>query len=146
MQSIASLCPLEDGPAVIMARNMLSIYNYDSLYSNECERNGEQQQRTAGSKKSGRILSNLVNSNVSFLVYPNPTSGNFFIERKGEKTDSYSVSLYDNLGRMRATEILNAGKTEIKTVGLSPGIYFFEVFDSKRIVKDRGKLIFLNLQ
>ena len=133
---------MEDGPAVNMARTMLLIYNHDSLYLNECERNGSGlQQRIAGNKKGRRRLLNTSVHDLSFTLYPNPTSGNFFIEKTGNGKDEYSVSLFDYLGRKQIKAVLTKDITEIKTSAFGSGIYFYEIKNSIGTTEERGKVI-----
>jgi hypothetical protein len=80
---------------------------------------------------------------ATFLVYPNPTSGNFTILRKGESSVSdILIEVYSMNGRRVMTENLVGEKLEMLFTDMAPGLYFVKVITSEasetiKLVKTR---------
>ncbi|MFI5172437.1 MAG: T9SS type A sorting domain-containing protein, partial [Chitinophagales bacterium] len=79
-----------------------------------------------------------INSNNGALIkaYPNPADNLFVIEGNG----IFSVSIFDEAGKLVLTKSNNNSKAIIDTSKLSTGIYFYEISDHRK-VKENGKFI-----
>jgi hypothetical protein len=61
--------------------------------------------------------------NSSFSFYPNPTTGNLFIETEQEA----GISIFNNLGRILVCKKILKPKDEVDLSQFSPGLYFMKV-------------------
>jgi hypothetical protein len=68
-------------------------------------------------------------SHTYFTLYPNPTSGNFTLEQKGEKTyGTVKVEIYSMNGKKVMTEnIVGEKKHEFNFSDLPVGLYFVKI-------------------
>jgi hypothetical protein len=64
-------------------------------------------------------------STSNFVIYPNPTSGQFTIDTK----EAFKVEIFNALGKMVQTQNIS-GKTNIQT-SLSTGVYFLKLSNEK---------------
>ena len=76
-----------------------------------------------------------------FSIYPNPTTGGFFLELKGiEETAELKVEMYDMLGeRVLTTELQGQMKYNLSLTGKPVGVYFIRVVSGK--LAGTGKII-----
>ena len=80
---------------------------------------------------------------ATFVVYPNPTSGNFTILRKGEFTgNAIRIEVYTMNGRSVLTETMAGEKLEMRFTDMAPGLYFVKVItpettETIKLVKTR---------
>lgn len=90
------------GIASTLARNLLILYgiHYPPVYN-----------LPDTSQSQPRIklpfTGNPAVSNEQFTLYPNPNSGDFYIQCLSEDCDEYDFSIYDLLGRMQMNSTLN---------------------------------------
>lgn len=83
------------------------------------------------------VRENFILSNVK--IYPNPASNSFTIET-GEKLFS-NFELVDISGqKVLSMPIQNQSRISVNTQNLSPGIYFYSIFDSSNI-PTQGKIV-----
>jgi len=74
----------------------------------------------------------------SFLVYPNPNQGEFFILIEKEIEDG-KVLIENIQGQLVYKQKVNMGKNSIQTKDLSPGIYYYSLTENKKVVA-KGKV------
>ncbi len=92
---------------------------------------------------TGNITPEPVIEKATFVVYPNPTSGNFTILRKGESSVSdIRIEVYSMNGRNVMTESLVGEKFEMHFSDMAPGLYFVKVItpetsETIKLVKTR---------
>jgi len=75
-------------------------------------------------------------------IYPNPSTGKFFVDKSELTEDIKSLSLYNSQGGLiwkDASRIINSEEIEVSLSGLSAGIFLFQIHTnsgtiSKRIV------------
>ena len=67
--------------------------------------------------------------NATFSIYPNPTSGNFTLEQKGEKLyATVRVEVYGMRGeKVLSGDLTNVKKSEFSITGFPSGLYFVKV-------------------
>jgi hypothetical protein len=79
---------------------------------------------------------------VSFVLYPNPNSGHFYLESSGI-TASFSLHIYDLSGRCVARrDHISGPSNEINIDDLDEGIYHFQILSNTLVVKT-GKIVLL---
>lgn len=92
---------------------------------------------------TGNVTPEAVIEKATFVVYPNPTSGNFTILRKGESSVSdIRIEVYAMNGRNVMTESLVGEKLEMRFTDMAPGLYFVKVItpetsETIKLVKTR---------
>ena len=98
------------------------------VYDKELYDQSEKERITKKDKKS------------NFIIYPNPTSGNFTVEtNKPNSTESIDISVYDQLGR-KVHQKPNAGSIEqLDLTEQGKGVYFIKIqvgneFFNKKLV------------
>jgi hypothetical protein len=79
-------------------------------------------------------------SNNTFLsslsIYPNPSSGSFFLEV--ETTDTYEVSIYNSTGKLIQNRTLrNTPRAEFVTDGFAKGVYMIRISLGSDVVNHR---------
>ena len=77
-----------------------------------------------------------VNTDLTyFTLYPNPTSGNFTVEEKGEaEYDNVKIEVFSMTGdRLMSTELHGQRKHEFMTNGLPGGLYFIKVIANEHV-------------
>ncbi len=65
---------------------------------------------------------NEINDN-SFIVFPNPTTGNFSIDFKSNSIQNASIEIFDAIGKLVLTETISNKNTSISFEHFSKGIY-----------------------
>jgi hypothetical protein len=76
--------------------------------------------------------------NTGIVVYPNPSSGKFYISTDNiqlEKTAN--VLVYNSLGDVVFQSVLNQSVTEIDLSSKAGGIYFVKVVDDKVLLSEK---------
>ena len=68
-------------------------------------------------------------SDISLLVYPNPTTNHLTLQLGSEITEDLSYQLFDLQGRLLQKGEVNTRKTQIYTSGLSSGVYLINVIN-----------------
>lgn len=68
-------------------------------------------------------------------VYPNPTTGQLFIEKEGD--NALNVVVVDQLGRILQEQKLNAALSTIDIGQLPTGVYFISISDGKKRVTEK---------
>jgi hypothetical protein len=133
LQNIATECPYAFGPAVFMARVMLSQNDsIPNLYYNDCEAVAD----TGSGKWDGNNYNepaveqqqNLTDNIAEFVLYPNPNDGNMYLEYRN-LYETARFELYDITGRKVSSYNLGgkAGKLNISESKLSNGIYVYRI-------------------
>lgn len=80
-----------------------------------------------------------------FIIYPNPARDKLIIYFSKGMTGQFNINLVDIQSKLLISEIMNtreAGKIELSTAGLQPGIYFIRIYNehiykTKKIVITR---------
>jgi photosystem II stability/assembly factor-like uncharacterized protein len=86
-------------------------------------------------------INELTSGKLENKVYPNPTSGNVTIEVSDLTfEDNCIVKLYDAMGRVVLTSVMNSGKAQLDLENYSAGLYSFTVLNNNTIAS-RGKLV-----
>lgn len=80
---------------------------------------------------------------VGIDVFPNPTSGNFTIQ-VNHSSSNLNGHIRDMTGKMVKSFTINSNKTDINMVDYSPGLYLLEIWDGKKIMVFKKKLILNN--
>ena len=75
-------------------------------------------------------------------VNPNPFSSTTTFNFHDQSLKILEV--YDNAGKQVRIEKINSNRAEFNRKELKAGVYFFRVFDSKRELIDRGKLVIID--
>ncbi len=78
-------------------------------------------------------------TNLKITYYPNPTEGLLTIE-SDELSNPWSLKVFDSMGKLVQTQILESQSETIDLRGLHPGVYVIMIetekgMDSKRIIK-----------
>jgi hypothetical protein len=70
-------------------------------------------------------------SNVTFQVYPNPTSGSFFLSGQGGvDLNRIQVEVYDFTGKLLGTEVEgHSNHLEFSTSDWGPGVFYLRILD-----------------
>lgn len=74
------------------------------------------------------------NTNNNCLIYPNPNTGNFFIET--DFTSTQTMQLYDINGKLVLSKAIN-GKTNIDARNLSEGVYNLSIISNMGLINKR---------
>ena len=88
-------------------------------------------------------ITNTVNDNLDFLIYPNPTKNEIIIQNNNSEI-SYSISIFDVFGNKVFTEWnVTSASHKISATDFISGIYFISIepfdgiyFNSKIIVQN----------
>lgn len=83
---------------------------------------------------------NEMNNQLSFKLYPNPSSGNMFIEIDKDLSDKYEIQFFNSIGETVKNIKIQSQKEEIE-LGLSSGIYFYKVNSETDNLITTGKII-----
>jgi hypothetical protein len=65
--------------------------------------------------------------NISFSIYPNPTSDYFFLQLPFEKTTSVFMKIHDLNGKIILAKPISNLNSEIEVSGLPNGLYFLQI-------------------
>lgn len=137
LESIAAECPFEYGPAVFMARAMLSLGDTIPYpYHNECELYG-----SGSSKWDNEITGETQESyDRTIRIYPNPANNNLTVELNFEEGHAY-IEFWSITGSKAQTFSLKSGKTELDINKLNEGIYFYNIFINDFKLKNGKQII-----
>jgi hypothetical protein len=80
------------------------------------------------------VGSNLVKDKDMFNVYPNPSSGIFFIELKGVDTKGSRITIIDMLGKEVQSFEPDKDLIEMNVVDFAPGTYFVKMENGNRFM------------
>ncbi len=128
LEEMAEECPYEFGPAVYMARAMLSHHDMmPYMVEHECEtpmpppseKRGEEDEETMA--EGGRIS-----------LYPNPAHSSLFVELSLEDNVSAHLELYGITGNLLGRAALGSGKNTVDISAYASGLYFFKVMVNGR--------------
>lgn len=76
---------------------------------------------------TGLLINTEETSMVQAEVYPNPSSGQFFVDIDSKTVGTSRLILKDALGKTVYSTPLIHGKQEIRAQNLSPGVYFYSI-------------------
>ncbi len=79
------------------------------------------------------IENNLIN--LSFIVYPNPTTNVLTLKIGNFNQNNMKYALFDIQGRLLNQQKIQQENTNISTENLAPAIYFLKIFDQNNIIK-----------
>lgn len=116
LRTIANLCPLSDGEAVLRARALLTLVNENPVtYDDE----------TICSTERGRP--GLTTKSDHIRIYPNPATNQVTIEYNITNSSDNLFLLFNTLGQIVKTIVLpdNEGNIQLSLVGLSEGTYWY---------------------
>lgn len=85
------------------------------------------------------IKENAQDANKSFLIYPNPSSGQFTIY--SERFENASYQLMNSLGQKIQEEKISQQEQQVNTSSLSDGIYFLIITNNNRLVQQQKIII-----
>jgi hypothetical protein len=72
--------------------------------------------------------------------YPNPTTGIIHFEKGYDSSTTSELILHDGSGRIVEMKVLPPGKVSFECELKEPGVYFFKLSNSKRLVQ-YGKIV-----
>jgi hypothetical protein len=130
LQDIAAECPYEYGPAVYMARVMLSQNDsIPNLYYNDCEAVAD----TGSGKWDGNDYNepDVVNNTddaIQILVYPNPTQNELYVQLSGIENAVSRIEMWTALGQKVKQTAINTGMNKIDVSSMSVGIYHYIIY------------------
>jgi hypothetical protein len=70
--------------------------------------------------------------NLTYSVYPNPTSDFLILKIEGEVKMQYTVSLYSMTGNLLRTQKVEASETQIDMGKLAVATYFLKIVQAKK--------------
>lgn len=79
------------------------------------------------------IEQNLIN--LSFVVFPNPTTDLLTIQNKSDYKNNISYQIYDINGRLLLSKKLSGENTTISTSNLAVSSYFIKIIQSNKVIK-----------
>ena len=133
LQFIASQCPYEYGPAVYLARALLSPVD-TTIYQNTCEILNEISDKNA-------IQSSPDEENPVLLIniFPNPTANEFSIFVEAETDGSYQFQIIDLNGRkLSSVKVGTFNSPENVDISyLNEGIYIVSIMENNGIIHYR---------
>ncbi|HRY34194.1 MAG TPA: T9SS type A sorting domain-containing protein [Bacteroidales bacterium] len=134
---IAAQCPVSGGPAVYLARSLLSAY-YDTLF------NDMESCLTEGIIKNKLQPAPVSNSEISFSYYPNPATGHLSLTWDLPSASNVEFLLINTTGQTCRQYTLNleGGSTSLDISNISAGLYTVRI-KSPTFEKQIGKLVFL---
>lgn len=123
LEPIAAQCPLTGGDAVLRARNLLQLASAKPLVYND---DAACRISTATDREDAQTVQTLAGE---ITVTPNPNDGRFNIAfRLPEGRQQAVFSLFDGLGRIVKTIILEAGENNVRVDAQLPaGAYWYTV-------------------
>ena len=128
LEAIGALCPQQHGPAVYIARALLTgIDNRPRLFINECE---DIYLPPAPSERRGDE-SLVLEQSVNFTLFPNPNTGLFTVTTDSDSL-TYNLVLRDLAGRTIRTFSLTSRTTTIDISELSQGTYIGLIQDHRK--------------
>ncbi len=84
-------------------------------------------------------IAQLKMDDLEFVVYPNPSNGNFSINAVNSENTSQQISIYNSLGQLMFEQSLYHGVNELKS-NLKNGLYYYQVNQGKDNISS-GKLV-----
>ncbi|GIK69245.1 MAG: hypothetical protein BroJett020_05400 [Bacteroidota bacterium] len=120
MQTLAGLCPYEDGYAVYQARMVLSAFD-TTEYLNNCEDVTLNNVRIAGNDNENKQEIIALGEQPEILFYPNPINEYLHIEVKNAAITS--VSIFNLLGENVYESKINIDNIRISTASFPNGLY-----------------------
>ena len=141
MLDIAQQCPYSGGKAVYQARWFVMEYINDTLQFddyNTCISQGMLRLQSSN-------LQRKQNSDILFVIVPNPNKGVFTLKFTGDSSDLKSIDIVNNYNQVIQKILTDAQKVEylIDLRGISNGIYFVRV-ESKNGIYTTRKLVIVN--
>lgn len=141
LQTLATLCPKNDGEGVYMARAIVALFDtvQPTYYDSVCG-TGNQPHRPVKRKDTTQSAPN----DVGFNLYPNPNNGNFTIEYQLEQGATGKVCIFNTVGEKVGEYMLNQseGKMYITNYNLSNGVYIYQLYENNNVIKF-GKIIIM---
>lgn len=130
INSLATSCILGAGPAVYNARYLYGLYHGPSFFDDD------------------EICSPGVNARYSsietnYQVYPNPAMDVVNIVRAGGEANDGQFEMRNITGTLVRSLRLVDNTQQISLEGLTPGLYFYQIFESGKMANN-GKLIIKN--
>jgi hypothetical protein len=102
-------------PSVAGSGTFMVTYNYTD--GNSCS-NNDAKQITVNTCTGIKEI-----TNASFVIFPNPTSGNFTIDFKSNSFDNVSFEVYDAIGKIVLKETVTNDITTVSLDRFAKGIY-----------------------
>lgn len=94
-----------------------------------------------GIKSSAVGISEVKNENM-LSVFPNPTTGEFTIEYKGQSSkNDLKFSVVDTNGALVSQGVLTEGKALVQNKNLAKGVYYVQIKDKKKQIATRKIII-----
>ncbi len=138
LETVAYLCPYNDGAAVYLARNILYENGY-SLIINSCEVSTSIRKNTKNKTHQNIGKRDSVESVVS--IFPNPNTGNFSVLYTLGANESIEFMVFDINGKLVLRKRLIEGELHNFDISTSKaGIYFYQLVNEEHVI-ERGKLI-----
>jgi type IX secretion system substrate protein len=127
MEVIASQCPFEGGPAVYLARNLISTIDTSRIYDDASICNS--------SRKGNIHLIDDSKQTVTAKVYPNPFKEGFVVDLIGLNNEDVKivVKIHDIAGKLIRSEVIrsNSFPYEVNFTDRTTGVYFLELINTK---------------
>jgi hypothetical protein len=128
MDLIASQCPFEGGPAVYLARNLISLVDTLRIYNDQSICYGARYGIESGPEIEPDNI-------IASKVYPNPFKEGFIISLFGLNKVEYEINIiiHDLTGRLIWNEQTKSSNFphEINFKDRNSGIYFLELINTK---------------
>jgi len=101
--TIANSCPATNGDVVYSARALYNaVYNQYQYFEDNCS----YVQSVSSSRLAAKTSINTMASHSSYLIYPNPTTGNFYISSGNTNDKELYVEVMDLTGRTISKQTL----------------------------------------
>ena len=83
------------------------------------------------------VVTGIENQSISLTwsVYPNPVNYDLTLKIDNNVIENFSFKLLDIKGNLFMDEKIKDGETIISMGSMIPGIYFLQVYDSRKIIK-----------
>jgi Secretion system C-terminal sorting domain len=135
---IASQCPFEGGPAVYLARNLISTIDTSRIYDDAS---------ICSSSRKGNInTTDDPKQTVITKVYPNPFKEGFVVDLIGlnDEIINIVINIHDIAGRLIRSEIIKSNNFpyEVNLTDRKTGIYFLELLNAmSNVIISNDKII-----
>ncbi len=136
--ALADMCPFTNGAVVYYARALYNaIYDISKVFNDNCNISSAKNMKQNNNKAVNE------NNNFDVSIYPNPSTGNVYIEPIGIKCENIIVKVTDLTGKEvynTMLPVLNGASSF--HLNIDPGIYFVKIKDcvtNENIIK---KIIF----
>lgn len=80
-------------------------------------------------------------SNISIILFPNPTTNYFTIEISDYKEENLSFNMYDIQGKIITRGIIFSDKTYVNTINLTSATYFLKITNIDNKIIQSFKII-----